>query len=105
MQLGMIGLGRMGGNMVERLLGGGHQVVVYDRSPETTERYAQKGATGAKDVAELCAKLQSPKVVWVMVGPAGKVVQDVIDSVAQHLKPGDVIIDGGNSNFHDSIRR
>ena len=104
MQLAMIGLGRMGGNMVRRLMGGGHQLVVYDRSPEAVQEHAAKGAKGARDLADLCAQLQAPRVVWVMV-PAGAPTQATIDDLAGRLAKGDVIIDGGNSNFHDTMRR
>ena len=104
MQLAMIGLGRMGGNMVERLQRGGHSMVVFDRSADAVKGYVAKGATGAKDLAELCAKLKAPRVIWIMV-PAGAPVDDTIAELLPHLSVGDVIIDGGNSNFNDSIRR
>ena len=104
MQLAMIGLGRMGGNMVRRLMGGGHQLVVYDRSPEAVQEHAAMGAKGARDLADVCAQLQAPRVVWVMV-PAGAPTQATIDDLAGRLARGDVIIDGGNSNFHDTMRR
>jgi 6-phosphogluconate dehydrogenase len=104
MRLAMIGLGRMGGNMVRRLLRGGHQVVAWDRSADAIQQVAQEGAEGARDLADLCAKLHAPRVVWIMV-PAGAPVDDTIRELVQHLEPGDVIIDGGNSNFHDTIRR
>ena len=104
MRLAMIGLGRMGGNMVERLLLGGHQVVGYDRSAEAVAAAVAKGAKSAQDLADLCAQLDAPRVVWVMV-PAGDPTQQTIDEVASHLQSGDIIIDGGNSNFHDSMRR
>ena len=104
MKLGMIGLGKMGGNMTERLMGGGHEVVVFDRSPETVQRYVSLGSEGAADAASLVAKLQSPRIVWIMV-PAGKPVDDTIAALLPGMSPGDVIIDGGNSNFHDTIRR
>jgi len=104
MQLAMIGLGRMGGNMVRRLMGGGHQLVVYDRSPEAAREHAAKGARAARDLADVCAQLQPPRVVWVMV-PAGGPTQATIDELAGLLAKGDVVIDGGNSNFHDTLRR
>ncbi len=104
MQLAMIGLGRMGGNMVERLMHGGHTVVVYDRSADAVQRYAALGAAPAKDLADLCAQLKGPRVIWIMV-PAGAPVDDTIAELLPHLGEGDVIIDGGNSNFHDSMRR
>lgn len=105
MQLGMIGLGRMGGNMSERLMRDGHSLVVYDKWDEAVKKYQSLGATGALDIADLCSKLSAPRVVWIMVGPAGKPVDDTIDAVAAHLGEGDIIIDGGNSNFRDSMRR
>jgi 6-phosphogluconate dehydrogenase len=104
MQLAMIGLGRMGGNMVRRLMDGGHQLVVYDRSPDAVKEHVAHGAQGAKDLADLCAQLQAPRVVWVMV-PSGAPTQATIDDLAGRLGKGDVVIDGGNSNFHDTMRR
>ena len=104
MQLAMIGLGRMGGNMTERLMRGGHQVVVFDRSPETVQKYVGLGATGATDAGDVVSKLAAPRVVWIMV-PAGKPVDDTIAGLLPGLGKGDVIIDGGNSNFHDTMRR
>ena len=104
MQLAMIGLGRMGGNMVERLMQHGHQAVVYDRSAETVAKYQKMGSTPAKDLGDLVAKLKAPRVVWIMV-PAGKPVDDTIETLVDHLERGDIIIDGGNSNFHDTMRR
>jgi 6-phosphogluconate dehydrogenase len=104
MQLAMIGLGRMGGNMVQRLLQGGHQVVVYDRSADAVKAHVAMGAAAARDLADLAATLPAPRVVWVMV-PAGAPVESTIDQLIPVLAKGDVIIDGGNSNFKDSIRR
>ena len=104
MRLAMIGLGRMGGNMSERLLKGGHEVVVYDRSAEAVGRYVSLGATGAASAGDITARLGSPRIVWIMV-PAGQPVDDTIASLLPGLGKGDVIIDGGNSNFHDSLRR
>jgi 6-phosphogluconate dehydrogenase len=104
MQLAMIGLGRMGGNMVRRLMGGGHELVVYDRSPETVQEHAAQGAKPARDLADVCAQLKPPRVVWVMV-PAGAPTQATIDDLAGRLAEGDVVIDGGNSNFRDTMRR
>jgi 6-phosphogluconate dehydrogenase len=100
----MIGLGKMGGNMTERLMRGGHEVVAFDRTPDTVARYAALGAIGASDVADMISKLEEPRVVWIMV-PAGKPVDDTISSLLQGMKKGDVIIDGGNSNFHDTMAR
>jgi 6-phosphogluconate dehydrogenase len=104
MQLAMIGLGRMGGNMTERLLRGGHQVVVYDRSPEAVKTSAALGATSAGDLSDLVGKLTTPRAIWIMV-PAGKPVDDTIEALAPLLSRGDILIDGGNSNFHDTLRR
>lgn len=104
MQLAMIGLGRMGGNMTERLMRDGHRVVVFDRSVEAIQKYVGIGATGASAPADVVAKLDSPRVVWIMV-PAGKPVDDTIAALLPGLSKGDVIVDGGNSNFRDSMRR
>jgi 6-phosphogluconate dehydrogenase len=104
MQLAMIGLGRMGGNMVQRLLQGGHQLVVFDRSANAVKPHVAMGATGAKDLADLCGQLRAPRVVWVMV-PAGAAVESTIEELLPGLSRGDIIVDGGNSNFKDSIRR
>jgi 6-phosphogluconate dehydrogenase len=104
MQLGMIGLGKMGGNMVRRLLKAGHQCVVYDRSREAIQELAGLGAVGAESLKDVCAKLKAPRVVWLMV-PAGKPVDGVIEELLPGLAAGDIVIDGGNSNFHDTMRR
>jgi len=104
MQLAMIGLGKMGGNMTERLLRGGHSVVTYDRSSESVEKYAKLGATGAGSLADVVKKLAAPRIVWIMV-PAGDPVDQTIEELRPLLSEGDIVIDGGNSNFHDTIRR
>jgi 6-phosphogluconate dehydrogenase len=104
MRLAMIGLGRMGGNMSERLMKGGHEVVVYARKAEDVQRYVSKGAIGASGVSDVTSKLKSPRIVWIMV-PAGKPVEETIASLLPGLTKGDVIIDGGNSNYRDSMRR
>ena len=105
MQLGMIGLGRMGGNMVERLLRGGHQVVVLDRDPERTKEVgAMSGAIPADSLEDLVRALVAPRVVWMMI-PAGDPVEQMLGEVMALVQPGDIIIDGGNSNFNDSARR
>ncbi len=104
MQLAMIGLGRMGGNMVERLMRHGHKLVVFDRSAETVAKYKSMGATPAADLAAVVAALAKPRVVWIMV-PAGDPVDQTIATLQPLLSAGDIIIDGGNSNFHDSMRR
>jgi 6-phosphogluconate dehydrogenase len=103
MQLGMIGLGRMGANMVRRLQRGGHQCVVYDRTPAAVEALAKEGATGAATLDDFVKKLNKPRAVWLMV-PAG-VVDSSIADLAQRLEKGDILIDGGNSYYIDDIRR
>ena len=103
MRIGMVGLGRMGANMVRRLIKGGHECVAYDNSADAVKAIAAQGAKGAKTLAELVDGLSAPRVVWVMV-PAS-VVDTVIAQLRPLLKKGDVIIDGGNSNYHDDIRR
>jgi 6-phosphogluconate dehydrogenase len=104
MQLAMIGLGRMGGNMVERLMRRGHMLVAFDRSEEAVAKYEGLGATGARDLAAVVKSLASPRVIWIMV-PAGAPVDDTIAELRPMLSAGDMIIDGGNSNFHDTMRR
>jgi 6-phosphogluconate dehydrogenase len=94
----------MGGNMSERLIKGGHEVVVFDRSAEAVQKYVAQGATAAATTAEVTSKLSGPRIVWIMV-PAGKPVDDTIAALLPGLKSGDVIIDGGNSNYHESMRR
>jgi 6-phosphogluconate dehydrogenase len=103
MQLGMIGLGRMGANMVRRLLKGGHQCIVFDRSSKTVEELAGEKATGAADLRDLVKKLQKPRAVWLMV-PAASVDQ-TIAGLVPYLEAGDILIDGGNSYYIDDIRR
>ena len=104
MELGMIGLGRMGGNMVHRLLDGGHQVVVYDPAKEAVETLVGQGAIGATSISNLAEKLLKPRAVWLMV-PSGEPTDSTIKSLAAELSPNDIIIDGGNSNYKDSMRR
>ncbi len=104
MELGMIGLGRMGANMAERLVKGGHQVIGYARHPEAVQQVVAKGAVGATSLKDLAEKLKPPRVVWLMV-PAGDPVDETIESLLPQLQPNDVVIDGGNSNYKDSIRR
>jgi 6-phosphogluconate dehydrogenase len=104
MQLAMIGLGRMGGNMTERLMRRGHSVVAFDRNPEVVAKYQQLGATPASDFSGIVKALAAPRIVWIMV-PAGDPVDQTIAALTPMLSRGDIIIDGGNSNFHDTIRR
>jgi 6-phosphogluconate dehydrogenase len=103
MQLGMIGLGRMGANMVRRLLRAGHQCVVYDRSPQAVEELVQEKAVGASSLQAFVKKLDKPRAVWLMVPAA--VVDATIAELLPHLEPGDILIDGGNSYYVDDIRR
>jgi len=103
MQLGMVGLGRMGANMVRRLIKGGHHCVVYDLHPQAVEEIVKEGATGSGSVEEFIAKLAKPRAVWLMV-PAGA-VDKTIASLVEHLEPGDILIDGGNSYYVDDLRR
>jgi 6-phosphogluconate dehydrogenase len=103
MQLGMIGLGRMGANMVRRLLRGGHQCVVFDMSPKTVNELVQEKAAGSSSLRDLIAKLDKPRVLWLMV-PAAAVDETILD-LLPHLERGDVLIDGGNSYYIDDIRR
>ena len=104
MELGMIGLGRMGGNMTQRLLRAGHRVVVYDPQVEVVQSLVRGGAAGADSLHDLVEQLTPPRAVWVMV-PAGEATASAIDTLADSLSPGDTVIDGGNSNYKDSIRR
>jgi 6-phosphogluconate dehydrogenase len=104
MQLGMIGLGRMGANMARRLMRGGHQCVVYDRSADAVKALAGEGAKGSDTLAQLVAGLAAPRAVWIMV-PAGAPTESTVTELAGLLAPGDTIIDGGNSYFKDDIRR
>ena len=102
MRIGMIGLGKMGANMTERLLKGGHEVVAYDLSADALKQAAGKGAETATTLAELAGKLTAPKAVWVML-PAGKVTDSTVEELAGLLSAGDVIVDGGNSNYKEFI--
>ena len=103
MQLGMIGLGRMGGNMVRRLIKKGHNCVVFDRSPQTVNELAKENATAASSLQDFIKKLEKPRAVWLMV-PAGVVDQTIAD-LLPHLEAGDILIDGGNSYYIDDIKR
>ncbi|WP_029145765.1 phosphogluconate dehydrogenase (NAD(+)-dependent, decarboxylating) [Microbacterium luticocti] len=103
MQLGMIGLGRMGANIVRRLMRAGHDCVVYDTNPDAVAALVAEGATGADDLADFAGKLTVPRAAWVMV-PAS-ITGKVVDQLAELFEPGDAIIDGGNSNYRDDVRR
>ena len=104
MQLGFVGLGRMGLNMVTRLVRGGHQIVAYDRSPEAVARAEAAGARGVSSLDALPAALEPPRAVWVMV-PAGDPTESTVSALGALLSAGDTIVDGGNTNFHDDVRR
>ena len=103
MQIGMIGLGRMGANMVRRLLGGGHECVAFDRSPKVVEELVQEKAAGAANLRDFVKKLEKPRAIWLMVPAA--VVDKTISDLVPYLEPGDILIDGGNSYYVDDIRR
>jgi 6-phosphogluconate dehydrogenase len=103
-QLGMVGLGRMGANLVRRLMRDGHPCVVYDRSPDPVQKLAGEGATGTSSLDEFVSKLTKPRAAWVMV-PAGEITGDTINELAARMEPGDIIIDGGNSYYRDDIER
>jgi 6-phosphogluconate dehydrogenase len=104
MQLGMVGLGRMGGNMVRRLLHAGHQCVVSDLSPQNVHALTGEGAIGSASLDDFVAKLKKPRASWIMV-PAGDPTEQTVNALAQRLEPGDIIIDGGNSFYKDDVRR
>jgi 6-phosphogluconate dehydrogenase len=104
MRVAMIGLGKMGGNMTARLLERRHEVVAYDRTADAVARATALGARGATDLASIVTQLDAPRVIWIMV-PAGAPVDETIDALVPRLSKGDVIIDGGNSRFHDTLRR
>ncbi len=104
MELGMVGLGKMGANMTTRLLERGQKMVVYDRNAEAVQRSAEEGATGAESLGELVDKLKAPRAIWSMV-PAGAPTENVIEELSGILCKGDVILDGGNSNYKDTMRR
>ncbi|TSD96000.1 decarboxylating 6-phosphogluconate dehydrogenase [Skermania sp. ID1734] len=103
MQLGMVGLGRMGANIVRRIMKDGHSAVVFDTNPDAVKELESEGADGTTDLKEFVAKLEKPRVVWVMI-PAG-ITGKVIDQLADLLEEGDIIIDGGNSRYHEDIKR
>ena len=103
MQIAMIGLGRMGANMVRRLLAGGHQCVVFDRTPKVVEELTRAKAVGASSMSDLARKLETPRAIWLMVPAAA--VDATIDDLLPQLTSGDILIDGGNSYYVDDIRR
>ena len=104
MKLGMIGLGRMGGNMAERLINGGHQIVAYDSDDSAVALLAEKGASVAQSLSDVVSQLDPPRTIWVMV-PAGEVTENTLNDLIEILNNGDTLIDGGNSNYKQSIRR
>src|SRR5882762_9683263 len=104
MQLGMIGLGRMGGNIVRRLMKQGHTSVVYDKDPKAVAALAADGSVGATALEDFVAKLAKPRTIWVML-PAGKITETTIDALAKLMQADDVIIDGGNTFWQDDVRR
>ncbi|WP_244813567.1 phosphogluconate dehydrogenase (NAD(+)-dependent, decarboxylating) [Caballeronia sp. Lep1P3] len=104
MQIGIVGLGRMGGNIGRRLMRGGHDCVVYDHNPQATDALASEGATGTENLGDLVSKLGAPRVIWLML-PAGKITEDTLDDLHNILQADDVVIDGGNSFYKDDIRR
>ena len=104
MQIGIVGLGRMGGNMATRLLRDSHEVFGYDPSPDALAELESHRGTGKTSLAELVSALDAPRTVWVMV-PAGDITQSTVDELSQHMSDGDTLIDGGNSNYKESIRR
>src|SRR5262245_11497235 len=104
MQLGMIGLGRMGANMVRRLMQGGHECIVFDLNPENVKQLAAEGAIGASSLENFVNSLSQPRAVWIMV-PAGNPTEATVDSLSKLMSAGDLIIDGGNSHYKDDVRR
>jgi 6-phosphogluconate dehydrogenase len=104
MQLGVVGLGRMGGNIAQRLMRHGHSCVVYDKSSDAVASIAGKGATGSRSLDDLVAKLTAPRAIWLML-PAGKITEDAVTELGAALKSGDILIDGGNSFYKDDVRR
>ena len=104
MELGIVGLGRMGANMARRLMRDGHEIVAYDVNPEAVSQLAGAGAEAASSLEEMASKLSAPRSVWIMV-PAGEITEQTVDAVAAVLESGDAIVDGGNSYYRDDIRR
>jgi 6-phosphogluconate dehydrogenase len=104
MELGMVGLGRMGANMAQRLLNGGHKITGFDPNADTRKSIEANGAASAESLHGLVAALPSPRAIWLMV-PAGKITDDTVDALLPLLTRGDTVIDGGNSNYKDTLRR
>jgi len=104
MQLGMVGLGKMGANMTRRLMRGGHQLVVSDLSADAVKGLVGEGAVGSSSLQDMVSRLKAPRAVWIMV-PAGGPTEQTVQSLAGFMQSGDIIIDGGNSNFKDDVRR
>jgi 6-phosphogluconate dehydrogenase len=104
MQIGVVGLGRMGGNIVQRLMQHGHSCVVYDKNADVVSSLAGKGATGSRGLDDLAARLQGPRAVWLML-PAGQVTEDAVTQLGKVLQSGDIVIDGGNTFYRDDVRR
>ncbi|MEL6779318.1 MAG: phosphogluconate dehydrogenase (NAD(+)-dependent, decarboxylating) [Cyanobacteria bacterium J06597_16] len=104
MQLGMIGLGRMGANIVRRLMKDGHDCVVFNRTPDKVRQLEAEGATGSENLDDFIQKLEKPRCIWVMV-PAGEATEFIVQQLSQKLEPGDIVIDGGNSYYKDDVRR
>ena len=104
MQIGMVGLGRMGANIVRRLQRGQHRCVAYDADADVVRQLASEGATGVDSLADLVGKLAAPRTVWVML-PAGAITEQTIETLGTQLSPGDAVIDGGNTFYQDDVRR
>ena len=104
MEIGFVGLGKMGLNMVTRLVRGGHQVIAFDRNPDASARATAAGARGVETLEALVMSLATPRIVWLMV-PAGAPTEALVETLRDRLSPGDVVIDGGNTHFHDDVRR
>ncbi len=104
MELGMIGLGKMGANMTRRLLKGGHRVVVFDANPQAIKELTAEGAIGSESDGDLVSKLKAPRAVWIML-PAGEITGKMVDTLTELLSPGDTILDGGNSYYKDTVKR
>src|SRR5579864_8347335 len=103
MQIGIVGLGRMGGNIARRLMRAGHSCVVYDVAPAAVRELAGEGAIGAEDVKDFVNRLQPPRAVWLML-PAGRITEQMISQLGTLMKAGDILIDGGNSYYRDDVR-